>query len=160
MFNSAFCYFSLKHARDDMNDLDIAKKRLQTKDLTLVIVKNSKIIFKTTETGIKGFLKAIEESENSLENASIADKVVGKAIALLCIYSKVSAVYAKVLSKKAKNILKKHKIDHEWSLLVDEILDFKKNQTCPFEMKAKNILDPTIGYFELKNLLKKLKNCE
>ena len=142
-----------------MNDLKIAKNRLQTKELTLVIVKNGEIIFETKETGIKGFLNAIEKSENSLKGSTIADKVVGKAIALLCIYAKVSAVYAKVLSKEAKILLEKYKINYEWSMIVKEILNLKKNQTCPFEMKAKNLIDPATAYRELKSLLKLMKDC-
>ena len=137
-----------------MNDLKIARNILQTKELSLVIVKNGYVIFKTKETGIKGFLEAIEKSGNSLKESSIADKVVGKAIALLCVYAKVSEVYAKILSKDAMSLLKKYNINHEWSTIVEEILDFKKKQTCPFEIKAKKIIDPKTTYIELKSLLK------
>ena len=131
-----------------MIDLKIAKNRLQTKELTLVIVKNGQLLFETKETRIKGFLEAIEKSGNSLNGSAIADKVVGKAIALLCVYAKVSAVYAKVISIEAKSLFEKHKINHEWQIIVKEILNFEKNQTCPFEMKAKNMTDPEKTYIE------------
>jgi len=137
-----------------MDDLKKAKNILQIKELALVIVKKGHIIFETRETGIKGFIEAIEKNGNSLEESSIADKVVGKAVALLSIYAKVSAVYAKILSKDAMSLLKKHNINHKWSKIVEEILDFDKKHICPFEIKAKKIIDPKTAYLELKNLLK------
>ena len=69
-----------------MRDLDLAKNRLFTKDMTLVIVKNGDILFETKEHKIKGFFNAIETLGGSMKDATIADKVVGKAIALLCAY--------------------------------------------------------------------------
>ncbi|MCW3998239.1 MAG: DUF1893 domain-containing protein [Candidatus Bathyarchaeota archaeon] len=136
-----------------MLDLEIAKNRLQSKDVTLVIVKNGEMLFETEEHKIKGFLGAIEKLGKSLEGSSIADRVVGKAIALLCVYSKVYSVYAAVLSKEAKRILEKYQISHEWSIIVEEILNLEKNRACPFEMKARNMSDPKKTYFELKRLL-------
>lgn len=142
-----------------MLDLEIAKNRLQSKDVTLVIVKNREVIFETEEHKIKGFLGAIEKLGKSLEGSSIADRVVGKAIALLCVYSKVYSVYAAILSKEAKRVLEKYQISHEWSIIVEEILNLEKNRACPFEMKARNMSDPKKTYFELKRLLKIMKNC-
>jgi hypothetical protein len=143
-----------------MIDLKIAKNRLQTKESTLVIVKNGQLLFETKENRIKGFLEAIEKIGNSLNGSAIADKVVGKAIALLCVYAKVAAVYAKVISIEAKSLFEKHKINHEWSIIAKEILNFEKNRPCPFEMKAKNMTDPEKTYFELKNLLEILTDCK
>lgn len=141
-------------------DLEIAKNRLQNSDLTLVIVKNEELLFETKKRGIRGFLEAIEKIGSSIDGSSIADKVVGKAIALLCVYSKVASVFAKVISIEAKKLLEKHKTKLKWSVIVKEILNNKRNETCPFEMRAKNMIDPEKFYFELKNLIKMLKNCE
>ena len=134
-------------------DLEVAKNRLETSEFTLVIVKNEELIFETKKTGIKGFLEAIEKIENRIEGSSIADKVVGKAIALLCVYTKVTSVYANVISIEAKKLLEKKEIILNWSIIVKEILNTKRNTTCPFEMKAKNTDDPEKFYFELKKLI-------
>ena len=142
----------------DNIDLGIAKSRLQSKELTLVIVKNKELIFETKKTGLIGFIEAIEMNGILLKNSSVADKVVGKAIAFLCVYSKVVSVYAEVVSVEAKKLLEKNKIMLKWSMIVKEILDTKKNTTCPFEMKAKNMDDPTQFYFEVKNSIN-IKNC-
>src|SRR3990170_2644101 len=109
-----------------MSDLDIAKSKLYEEELTLTIVKNGEVIFETDSHRISGFLGAIEQFGAKLEGASLADRVAGKAIALLCVYAKISEVYAEVLSKKAKAVFEENGISHKWRELVDNVLDLNK----------------------------------
>jgi hypothetical protein len=140
-----------------MQDLEVAKKRLNEKSLTLSIVKNGEIIFETISNGISGFLEAIEKFGDGLEGTFVADRVTGKAIALLCVYAKVKAVYALILSKGAKSVFEKHAIHHEWNELVENILDVNKTRICPFEKLAKEISNPKNAYRKLKILQNSLK---
>jgi len=78
-----------------MQDLEIAKERLNEEGLALSVVKGGEMIFESVSHGISGFLEAVERLEEKLEGASVADRVVGKAIALLCVYAKVRALYLK-----------------------------------------------------------------
>jgi hypothetical protein len=141
----------------NMQDLEIAKKRLSEKRLTLSIVKNGEIIFETVSNGISGLLEAIENL-NSIEEASVADRVVGKAIALLCAYAKAKAVYAATLSVGAKDVLEKYSVYHEWKDLVENILDIYKVGICPFEKLATEISNPKDAYRKLKALQNSLKH--
>lgn len=142
-----------------MQDLEIAKKRLNEEGLTLSIVTNGEIIFETASSGISGFLGAIEKFGDRLEGTSVADRVAGKAIALLCVYAKVKAVYAVILSKKAKDVLENYKVYHEWNNLVEHILDINKAEVCPFEKLAMEISNPKDSYRELKALQNSLKHA-
>ena len=135
-----------------MHDLEIAKKRLDEKRLTLSIVKNGNVIFEATSHGVSDFLKAIEKFRNEFDGASVADKIVGKAIAFLCVYAKVKAVYAVILSKKAKVVFEENMLHHEWNSLVENILDTEKTGICPFEKLAMEISNPTDAYRRLKAL--------
>jgi hypothetical protein len=134
----------------NMQDLEIAKKRLNEKRLTLSIVKNGEVIFETVSSGISGFFVAIEKFGDRLKGASVADRVTGKAIALLCVYAKVKAVYAIILSEGAKSVFEKYATHHEWKELVENILDVKKAGICPFEKLAKEISNPKDAYKKLK----------
>ncbi len=136
-----------------MNDLEIAKNQLYRKNLTLVIVKNGYVVFEMASHRISGFLGAIEQLGDRLEGASVADRVVGKAIALLCIYAGILEVYAEVLSRKAKTLFKETEVLCEWSELVDTILDFNRSGVCPFEKAAEGIADPERAYETFKELL-------
>src|SRR3989304_8882081 len=142
-----------------MSDLDIAKSTLYKKELTLTIVKEGKVLFETDSHRISGFLNAIQQFGATLEGASLADRVAGKAIALLCVYAKIKEVYAEVLSKKAKTVLQQNGIHHEWKELVDNILDLNKNGVCPFEKAAKGISDPKEAYRTFAALQESLMAC-
>ncbi|MEM2971078.1 MAG: DUF1893 domain-containing protein [Candidatus Bathyarchaeia archaeon] len=142
----------------ERQDLILAKKRLlNEKGITLSIVKNGEIIFECSSSGISGFLEAIEKLGEKLEDASVADTIVGKAIAFLCAYAEVKNVYAVILSKMAKEILEKHKIYHEREKLVENIMDFEADM-CPFEKLTAEISNPSEAYKRLKALQNSLKH--
>jgi len=143
-----------------MNDLEIAKNQLHRKELTLAIVKNGRVLFETHSHRISGFLGAIEKLGAILEGAAVADRVAGKAIALLCVYAKISNVYAEVLSGKAKAVFEENRIRHEWKELVKNVLDLNKSGVCPFEKAAADISDPKNAYRTFKALQESLKDCK
>jgi hypothetical protein len=143
-----------------MSDLDIAKSRLYGKKLTLTIVKDGEVLFETGSHRISGFVGAIEKLGAKLEGAAVADRVAGKAIALLCIYAKISAVYAEVLSEKAKAVFEENGVRHEWKELVKNVLDLNKKGVCPFEKAAADISDPKDAYRKFKALQGSLQACK
>jgi hypothetical protein len=143
-----------------MNSLETAKNVLYEKKLTLVIVKNGEVLFETRSHRISGFLGAIEQFGEKLEGASLADRVAGKAIALLCVYVRIKEVYAAVLSKKAKIVFEQNGIRHEWRELVENVLDLNKSGVCPFEKAAAGISDPREAYRAFKALQESLKACK
>jgi len=116
-----------------MDDLEIAKLRLKDKNLDLVFVKNSKPVFETNTEGLSGFLQAIEELNDNLSGTSVADKIIGKAAALLCAYSNVAAAFTVTLSKTGLEILEIYDISYEFENLVPTILNVKKTDKCPLE---------------------------
>jgi hypothetical protein len=143
-----------------MSDLDIAKSALYEEELTLIIVKNGKVLFETDSHRISGFLGAIEQLGAGLDGASVADRVAGKAVALLCVYAKIEEVYAKILSRKAKVVFEENGIRHEWKTLVDDILDLTKSGVCPFEKAAANVSNPEAAYKAFKALQASFKACK
>jgi len=142
-----------------MNDLEIAKTLLSKERLTLVIVKNGEMLFETKFHRISGFLKAIEQQGKNLRDASVADRVVGKAVALLCVYANVKDVYAKTVSVEGKNVLQKNGIAVEAKELVNTILDDRKKDICPFEKEAADVNDPQVAFDRFKALQKKMQAC-
>ena len=140
-----------------MLDLEVAKKCLSDRGLTLCIVKGGKIIFESGLHGVSGFLEAVDQCDGKLSGASVADRIIGKAIALLCLHVNVNTVYACVLSEKARKLFERNKVHVEWSSLVENILDAKGEGTCPFEHLVSGISDPSEAYVRLKALHCSLK---
>jgi hypothetical protein len=142
-----------------MQDIEIAKKQLLDKELTLAIAKNGQVIFQTDSHRISGFIHAIDTLGTQLNGASVADRVAGKALALLCIYAGINEIYAEVLSKKAQALFDEKGIACQWNQLVDNVLDLSKTNMCPFEKAAESINNPQDSYSMFKVLLEKMKTC-
>ena len=133
-----------------MDDLTTARKRLREKGLSLVFVRDSKVVFETSVEGLRGFVQAIETMSDSLTRSSIADRIVGKAAALLCAYCKAKAVFAFTMSQSGLKTLKTHKIPSEFESLVPTILNRKKTDRCPFEKLVQNTTDPKEAYEKIR----------
>jgi hypothetical protein len=129
-----------------LNDIDIAMERLHKEKVAIAVVKNGTTLFETRSRRIFGFLDAIDRLKGQLEDSSIADRVAGKTVALLCVYVKAKAVYADVLSKQAKIVLDEHGVKSNWGDLVENILNSDRSGLCPFEKAAEGISDPVEAY--------------
>ncbi len=140
-----------------MEDLEKAKKNLRRRNLTLAIAKEGETIFESTCSGISGLLEAIERHGSFLKGSSVADKIAGRAVALLCVYVGVSAIYAEILSKRGKEILDRHLVRYEYSRLVDRVLGSQRMEACPFERLVERISDPLEAYEKVRELCKSLK---
>lgn len=137
-----------------MSDLEIAKHRLLEKGFSLVIVKAGKIVFETMQSGVSGFLKAIEMfGKEGLKGSSVADKIVGRAAAMLCVYCGVKAVYAVVLSNGGKEVLEKYGLLSESESLVPSILNRQQTGMCPFEKIVATISNVEEAYEKLKSCI-------
>lgn len=130
-----------------MNDILKAKELLKD-NITLALVKDEKVITSTL-TGIKPLIKLLNENTN-LKGFSIADKIVGKAQAMLIVKAGIKEVYAKVLSKNGESILKKYNINYTYEVLTDQIINHQKTDICPMEKVVKDIDDIERAYIELK----------
>ena len=128
------------------SDLDVARDRLRELDLTLVVVKNQDVLFGSRSRGVKSFLEAIDQLGDQLENASVADKVVGRAVALLCVYSHVGSVYGGILSRAAEVLLDENGVHIESDVIVDRILNMDRTDVCPFERLIGEIREPKVAY--------------
>jgi len=140
-----------------MRDIELAKETLKEKNLSLVIVKEGKLLFKSDSSGINGLLQAIENLEKNLHRSSVADRVVGRAAALLLAYSRVKEVYASTLSNEGLRVLKENNIPAEHDNLVPKILDKEEKNICPFEKFSLTIKSPNEAYRKLKEFTEKLR---
>lgn len=133
------------------DDLNIAKKKLKQKNLALAIAKKGKVIFETSSHGLGGLLRAIEELDKEMKGSSVADKIVGKAAALLCVHTGVFAVFAVTASEKGIQALKDGNVLCQFENRVPHILNSERSDICPFEELVINISNPKEAYEKLKS---------
>jgi len=99
----------------------------------LEIRRKKRIIFRSKDAGIKGFLKFIKKYGRRFENLTVFDKKVGNAVALLSVYIKAKEVFAVIGSRTAQKTLKKFKIKFHFKKTIPRILNIKGNDICPLE---------------------------
>ncbi|MBQ8782496.1 MAG: DUF1893 domain-containing protein [Clostridia bacterium] len=136
-----------------MNDLIKAKELLKG-DCTCVLCKGESVVT-SDERGVLPLVKWIDEGK-SFVGYSVADKVVGKAAALLYVTLGVKTVYAPVISKGAAKVLEKYCIEYWYDTLADAIINRKGDGFCPMETAVKEIDTPEEALVAIKNKLKEM----
>ena len=102
------------------------------------------------ETGIKPVIMRMNEDLYYFRGLSVADKIVGKASAMLFALSGAEYVYAHVLSQAGKEILEHYGIAYEYGQLTEYIVNRKGDGMCPMELTVKDIDDLSEAYEALK----------
>ena len=140
-----------------LNDLDIAREYLISENKALVLAKNGAVIASSSGRGIVDLVGFIEKFGDELNDASIADKVVGKAVALLVRYAGISAVYAVTMSESAKTTLEGTEISYSYGKLIPAIMNRTGDDLCPMEKLSLSYDDPIKGSLALKAVVKKME---
>ena len=109
------------------------------------------------DTGIKPVINKINENINYFKDLTVADKIIGKASAMLLALSGVKEVYCEVLSEAGKDILVKYGITYHCENLVSYIINRKGDDMCPMEKTVKDIDDLNEALIALNNKLSSLK---
>ena len=122
-----------------MTDISMAIEQLMGGAYTCVIRKND-MVYTSMERGVKPLLAWVD-SDVDFSGYSAADKVVGKAAAMLYVLLGVSNVHAIVISVKAKEVLEQHGIGVTYDSLVDRIHNRINTGFCPMEEAVWEIED-------------------
>lgn len=85
------------------------------------------------QKGVRDMEELLDNQPQLLRDASIADKVIGKAAAGMAIVGGVSELYADVLSQKAVPLLDEAGVSYSYGMLVEQIVYPDGQQRCPLE---------------------------
>lgn len=130
------------------------KALLAEENLTCVLSDGNRLI-KSRERGVKPLIGFIE-SGKSFKGFTAADKVVGKAVALLYALMGVSSLYASVISEGALTVCKSFGISVEYGTLTQNIINRRGDGFCPMEQAVADISDPQTAFNAVKEKLKNL----
>ncbi len=133
-------------------EMELTKQILCKKDATCVIYKDGKSAL-SNERGVSPLILWLEEEEKPLAGAHVADKVIGKAAALLMIYAGVREVYAGVISEPAARCFEAYQIPYCFGQMTARIANRAGTGLCPMEELCMEIDDPKRAYQALKNKL-------
>ena len=132
-----------------------AKELLHQENASIVVMKGTRT-FTSVKRGIAPILELIDTDINMLEEAVVADKVIGKAAALLLAYGKIQSVYADIISEHAILILEQYHIAYTYQTKVPYIINRTNTGMCPMESHVLTLNDATKAPEVLKQAVAKM----
>ena len=132
-----------------MTKLDEVKDILHKTNASLVVCYANGEIKEYYQNRIKDIKAILQENENALKGAIIADKVIGKVAGSILAISGIKEIYADVISKLAIPVLEKYGVKYEYSKKVEYIENNDKTGMCPMENKYKDEQNAEVIYKEM-----------
>lgn len=133
-----------------------AKEILLGDESLTCVLCDGKSVLKSSYSGIRPMLEFIGEGSD-LSGYSAADRIVGRAAAMLFVLAGVKEVYACVLSKGGEEVLKKHGILYEFGEITDMIINRSGNDICPMEKAVIGIDSPDSAYRAILKTVEELR---
>ena len=121
--------------------LERAKTLLSSTDSTIAVVSVDDV-YTSQERGVKPLLHLLTEKKGFLKGASVADKVIGKAAALLMVLGEIKEVHTLIISEPAIKVFEKHNIPCFYDKKVDHIVNRTGDGLCPMETLCLYVEEP------------------
>jgi len=139
-----------------MTSLEQAKSLLITTKSTISVVSNGEV-FTSQERGVKPLLHLLTEKKGFLKGASVADKVIGKAAALLMVLGEIKEVHTLIISEPAIKVFEKHIIPCFYDKKVDRIVNRTGDGLCPMETLCLDVDEPQEAFQKITDFIKTMK---
>ena len=134
-----------------MTPIERAKIILEDNSLSCVVIDTQKNKeFTSADSGIKPLLLWLKEDIDYFKDKVVADKVIGKAAAMLLIKGKVKELYATIISEHACSVLESNNIPYSFDKKVPYIINRTKTGMCPMESAVLDTDDIDNAYDILK----------
>ena len=138
-----------------MTDLEKARKYLQAEGCTCVLCRGDRVTA-SHRRGVAPLL-ALLDSGQDFTGFSAADKVVGKATAMLYRLLGVKAVWAAIISESAIAALREGGVEAHWGQRVDHLINRDGTGPCPMETATVHTDDPLAALAAIRQTLQKLQ---
>ena len=135
--------------------LERAKSLLKSTDSTIAVVSVDDV-YTSQERGVKPLLHLLTEKKGFLKGASVADKVIGKAAALLMVLGEIKEVHTLIISEPAIKVFEKYNIPCFYDKKVDRIVNRTGDGLCPMETLCLDVEEPQEAFTKIKEKVQKM----
>lgn len=122
---------------------------------TCVITRDGRTLYVSRESGIRPLLEIIRQGTD-VSGGDAADRIVGKAAALLYARMGVARVKAVVMSRSGLSVLESRGIPAQYQTLTDAIVNRRGDGPCPMEQAVADLDDPDRAYAALEARVREL----
>ena len=139
-----------------MDSLQEAKRRLEKPGIGFVLV-SGEYVFESEERGIAPPMYCLSNARDKMLGATVADKVIGRAVALLLILGGVKLVHAKTISQHAMVAFAKSNVSVTFDEMVPYIVNRKGDGMCPMEEAVLDIDDGQEAFLVLQKKIELMR---
>lgn len=136
-----------------------AKEEIISGEHTCILIKNGDIIHRDNGRGVSPILRVLEMPEGAelLKGAYVADKIIGKAAAMLLVLGNAEYVYGELMSEAGKEFLERNNVPYDFGDVVKNINNFKGDGICPIEKSVLDVDVPEKAYDIIKATILSLR---
>ena len=123
---------------------------------TCVIIRNEKVEFSSSESGVKPLLDYYRLNGISQIPIIVVDKIMGRGAVLLAKMINASEIVTPIISKDALELANYYKMIVYYDEVVEFIVNRNKTGRCPIEASVLGITDVMDGYNKISETLQGL----
>lgn len=115
-------------------DLELATSLLRERQASFVLVAQGQVLEVGAGHGVLPLLRAVDRiGPAALAGAALADKMVGRAVALVAVHVRLAAVHGEFMSRAAVETLQRAGIPFTLGIEIPAVLNRSGSHLCPFE---------------------------
>lgn len=126
-------------------DIDTVRNLVDGGECTFAAVKRG-VLLRDSGIGVKPIIERMREDRKCFKGFCAADKVIGKAAALLLVLSGVKFAYGSLMSRSAQRVFKEHGIPFAFGVETEYIKNRDHTDMCPLEKAVRDTADPNEAY--------------
>ncbi len=136
--------------------MDHERLKQNLNDYSCIAYTKEGLVFTSKQRGIAPLVELCDMNTGH-DELFVADKIIGKAGALLCVKCCVKVLFAKVASQAALKVLSEYGVDAICEEKVAYIMDRTGKEKCPMEVLAADTQSPNEMYMRVKEFLQNQK---
>ena len=136
-----------------MDFLDYAMDLYPLGEYAFVIVKDGEVLATGTREGVGELLETVAKHGAGLRGAGLADKIVGKAVAMVAAYAGITKIYTPLGSEAAQKVCEQYGITFRAERIVPLILNKRNDGPCPMERLTLPLAEPTNAVAALREFV-------
>ena len=130
---------------------------LEDSGQNLLVFRDGEVIFSSGSRGVAPLVEAVDAfGREGLMGVVTADRIVGRAAALLNVYMGAVEVHALLISAGAEEVLGEHGVGFEFREETDAIKMRDGVVFCPFERLVQGVSDPGEAYLMIRAKLSEM----
>ncbi len=128
-------------------------------ECAVAVCRDGEVVHSSSGRGIAPLIALYDAQPALLSGAAVADKVIGKAAAMILVKAGTSAAYGAVMSETGRDYLLSRGVTTGCGCLVARIANRSGDGLCPIEQSVLDEFDPDAGLEKIRARIAELQRA-